>query len=327
MLSGGPPFSCDDSVPPVELRNNRKLVMLGMYWPLEDAWTNISESAKELVIRMLDTSPERRISVADILRHPWLAGAAPENRLGDEYVCRVRNLALRHRLKKFFVDNDIENKTRITRERWEVHKRARYETDVSDESLAAVPSPTTDKFVRVKKLLIDHLTAAIVSESTAQDASESAAVPVPARCFDMVTFCKFMNDAGMAEFACEGAFNVFDVNRDQRVELKDVLLILVSLSSPSLDQDAASLYFRLFDVDNDGYISKSGLKLIVPCVLQENSMSLPLPTIEAMFDAIDRDGNGKIDLAEFKSFYNTVLLNTRGMSSAQSIHTSKSTNN
>ncbi len=324
MLSGGPPFSCDDGVPRAELLRNRELIKQGMYWPLEEAWTNISESAKELVIRMLNTSPERRISVDDILRHPWLDGSAPENRLGADYVARVKNLALRHRLKKFFIDNDIENKTRITRERWEVHKRARYDPDVPEDRSAEAASQT-DKFVRVKKLLIDHLTAAIVNETSARDASDAAVMPGHPRFFNLTTFCQFMNDAGMTEFASEGAFNVFDINRDQRVELKDVLLILVSLSSPSMYQDAASLYFRLFDVNDEGFISKSGLKLIVPCVLQESSMSLPLPTVEAMFDAIDTDGNGKIDLAEFKTFYNTVLLNTRGTSSVQSINVSKST--
>lgn len=35
-------------------------------------WADISEDAKDLVGRMLDPDPERRITIEDALKHPWI---------------------------------------------------------------------------------------------------------------------------------------------------------------------------------------------------------------------------------------------------------------
>jgi len=72
------------------------------------AWDNISSSAKDLVSKLLKRDPRSRITISEILQHPWLDGDAPDVNLGDSYFERIRHLALRHRLKAFFVDNKIE---------------------------------------------------------------------------------------------------------------------------------------------------------------------------------------------------------------------------
>lgn len=74
-------------------------------------WASISFFAKDLVKKMLDINAQRRISVAEILAHDWLNGRAPSDDLGPEYSRRVKGLALRQRLKRFFVDNDIVSKS------------------------------------------------------------------------------------------------------------------------------------------------------------------------------------------------------------------------
>lgn len=35
-------------------------------------WEHISEYAKDLVIKLLTVDPEKRITAADALNHPWL---------------------------------------------------------------------------------------------------------------------------------------------------------------------------------------------------------------------------------------------------------------
>jgi len=35
-------------------------------------WTDISEDAKDLVSQMLEHDPDRRITVEDALKHPWI---------------------------------------------------------------------------------------------------------------------------------------------------------------------------------------------------------------------------------------------------------------
>lgn len=69
LLSGYPPFGpkdFDDILnAKFDFRNNR--------------WNSVSESAKQLIRSMLTRLPEERISVAQIVDHPWLAGVqAPD---------------------------------------------------------------------------------------------------------------------------------------------------------------------------------------------------------------------------------------------------------
>lgn len=76
-------------------------------------WTPISSFAKDLVSKMLDRNTNRRISVAEVLAHDWLNGYAPAADLGPDYSRRVKGLALRQRLKRFFIDNDIVSRSCI----------------------------------------------------------------------------------------------------------------------------------------------------------------------------------------------------------------------
>lgn len=66
MLCGFHPFFEED---PQETRNkilSAKLEFLSPYWD------NISEEAKDLIRKLLVLDPERRLSAAKILQHPWL---------------------------------------------------------------------------------------------------------------------------------------------------------------------------------------------------------------------------------------------------------------
>ena len=39
---------------------------------MKKQWLNISNVAKDLVSRMLDVDPEKRITVDEIFQHPWI---------------------------------------------------------------------------------------------------------------------------------------------------------------------------------------------------------------------------------------------------------------
>jgi serine/threonine protein kinase len=42
------------------------------------AWADISDESKDLVDLMLNKYPQQRISIKEILGHPWLFGVAPD---------------------------------------------------------------------------------------------------------------------------------------------------------------------------------------------------------------------------------------------------------
>ena len=38
----------------------------------DNFWNNISPNAKDLVLKMLDTDPYKRISIKDVFKHHWI---------------------------------------------------------------------------------------------------------------------------------------------------------------------------------------------------------------------------------------------------------------
>lgn len=64
ILSGEFPFPENNS-------NTAKAIINGEYDFDDIAWTNISNSAKDLIQSMLQVDPNKRISIKDALQHQW----------------------------------------------------------------------------------------------------------------------------------------------------------------------------------------------------------------------------------------------------------------
>lgn len=82
------------------------------------------------------------------------------------------------------------------------------------------------------------------------------------------------------------------------------------------------MYFNLFDVDEDGFISRYEMTAVVSCLFDDGLESTR--HVDELFDAIDiNPKDNRIDLEEFKLFYNTVLLpSTIGKSRTSSMKSS-----
>ena len=53
-------------------------------------WTNISESAKDLVRKLLTVDPAKRFSAKQVLEHPWISGTTASSApLGGDYNRRL----------------------------------------------------------------------------------------------------------------------------------------------------------------------------------------------------------------------------------------------
>jgi len=98
LLCGFPPFYED---------NTAKLfqtIMDGKYDFPDPEWTNISDSAKDLIQRMLTVDSKKRITADDALEHPWILGhTAKEDKLSTEVIDKIKRSQLaRRRLKGVF---------------------------------------------------------------------------------------------------------------------------------------------------------------------------------------------------------------------------------
>ncbi|CAL9115834.1 calcium-dependent protein kinase [Musa troglodytarum] len=67
-----------------------------------EPWTKVSDTAKDLVKRMLDPDPKKRLTAQEVLDHPWLQNAkkAPNVNLGETVRARLQQFSVMNKLKK-----------------------------------------------------------------------------------------------------------------------------------------------------------------------------------------------------------------------------------
>ncbi|CAI0426993.1 unnamed protein product [Linum tenue] len=67
-----------------------------------DPWPLISESAKDLIRRMLSSHPKERLTAHEVLCHPWICenGVAPDRALDAAVLTRLKQFSAMNKLKK-----------------------------------------------------------------------------------------------------------------------------------------------------------------------------------------------------------------------------------
>ncbi|XWS66550.1 hypothetical protein CRYUN_Cryun05aG0209300 [Craigia yunnanensis] len=96
LLSGVPPFwgETEQEIFGEVLRGDLDFT--------SDPWPSISESAKDLVTKMLDRDTKKRITAYEVLRHPWVQvdGVAPDKPLDSVVLSRMKHFSAMDKLKK-----------------------------------------------------------------------------------------------------------------------------------------------------------------------------------------------------------------------------------
>ncbi|XP_010673649.2 calcium-dependent protein kinase 8 [Beta vulgaris subsp. vulgaris] len=67
-----------------------------------DPWPKVSDNAKDLVKKMLDPDPNKRLTAQEVLDHPWLQNIkkAPNVSLGETVKARLKQFSVMNKLKK-----------------------------------------------------------------------------------------------------------------------------------------------------------------------------------------------------------------------------------
>ncbi|KAM7467775.1 hypothetical protein LguiB_015337 [Lonicera macranthoides] len=105
LLSGVPPFWAETEQGIFEQVLNGDLDFTS------DPWPSISESAKDLVRRMLVRDPKRRLTAYEVLCHPWVQvdGVAPDKPLDSAVLSRMKQFSAMNKLKKMALRVIAEN--------------------------------------------------------------------------------------------------------------------------------------------------------------------------------------------------------------------------
>ncbi|KAK8943323.1 Calcium-dependent protein kinase 7 [Platanthera guangdongensis] len=209
-----------------------------------DPWPKISDSAKDLVKKMLNPDPKQRLSAQGVLDHPWLQNAkkAPNVNLGENVRARLQQFSVMNKFKKralrviaehltteevagikeMFKSMDINNKGRITLEELKhgLHKNGH---QVPDQDV---------------KILMD---AADLDGDGTLEYSEFVALSIHLR--------KLGNDDHLRT-----AFAFFDQDKSGYIEIEELSVALEDDLGPN-HEEVINAIISDVDTDKDGKIS------------------------------------------------------------------------
>ncbi|GKV32597.1 hypothetical protein SLEP1_g41191 [Rubroshorea leprosula] len=96
LLCGVPPFWADTE------QGVAQAIIRSVINFKRDPWPKLSENAKDLVTKMLDPDPNRRLTAHQVLDHPWLQNAekAVDVSLGETVKARLKQFSVLNKLKK-----------------------------------------------------------------------------------------------------------------------------------------------------------------------------------------------------------------------------------
>ncbi|WOL04930.1 calcium-dependent protein kinase 2 [Canna indica] len=105
LLSGVPPFWADTE------RGIFDAILQGEIDFESPPWPSISNSAKDLVKKMLTQDPKKRITSAQVLQHPWLreGGEASDKPIDSAVLSRMKQFRAMNKLKKMALKVIAEN--------------------------------------------------------------------------------------------------------------------------------------------------------------------------------------------------------------------------
>ncbi|CAJ2676742.1 calcium-dependent protein kinase SK5 [Trifolium pratense] len=96
LLSGVPPFWAETE--PGIFRQ----ILIGKLDFQSEPWPSISDSAKDLIRKMLDQNPKTRLTAHEVLRHPWIVddNIAPDKPIDSAVLSRLKQFSAMNKLKK-----------------------------------------------------------------------------------------------------------------------------------------------------------------------------------------------------------------------------------
>ncbi|KAG7010274.1 Calcium-dependent protein kinase 8 [Cucurbita argyrosperma subsp. argyrosperma] len=208
-----------------------------------DPWPRVSENAKDLVRKMLDPDPKRRLTAQEVLDHPWLQNAkkAPNVPLGETVKARLKQFSVMNKLKKRALRVIAEHLSveevagiKDAFEMMDVEKRGKINLEELRSGLQKLGQQIPEADLQIL------MEAAGVHDDGTLNYGEFVALSIHLR--------RMANDEHLHK-----AFAFFDQNQSGFIEIEELRAVLNDEETNS--EDVISAIMHDVDTDKDGCIS------------------------------------------------------------------------
>ncbi|KAE8694648.1 Calcineurin B-like protein 8 [Hibiscus syriacus] len=114
------------------------------------------------------------------------------------------------------------------------------------------------------------------------------------------------NNSNKKNLFLDRLFDLFDIKRNGVIEFGEFVRSLNVFHPRAPEADKIAYLFRLYDLQQTGFIARDELKEMVLALLSESDLSLSNDAVESIVDKTmmeaDLKGDGKIDEEEWKEF-------------------------
>lgn len=342
LLSGFFPFEQND------LDVQTRQVLVGRYRSLDSTyWRHVSDDAKDLVKRMLTVRTSARISIEDILTHPWIRHhtVATTEQFDNEYMQRIRKLTVLKKFRKVLnsiiwtlrLQRAILRPSRSQQTSLEcMNSNADTNTDddpdtgftsssvVADNDNFDIADITKERLLFIKEQF--HIAAAeckqrflpgslLAQLSLEEKVSPSPSIPLDDE-VDFLAFQAVMEKVNLKSLGAPHIFKLFDTDGNGFVDSREFLFAIATFCNTR--EDVTRLYFDLLDVDGSGEIEFQEMQSVLASILLDRSakslLTRPMTEVVAeasrMADLEERDpGSCKSSLSA-RNLFNFASLGT-----------------
>eukprot|EP01134_Creolimax_fragrantissima_P007900 CFRG7900T1 len=268
MLCGAHPFDLSGDSP------NAAILVRAIDPKLDSSkmWPRLSESARDLLARLLDPNPDTRISADQALNHPWLGGnAAPEELLPQVHMHSLRGNNARRKLrvaamtigtsaktdmamaKKFYTqDPDYEKACDRPDTKYmidiEVYKDA-FKVFDKDGDGAISSNELNEVFSAMGQTLTDQELRVLVAEA---DLNGDGIISID-EFIGMMTR-RVVKARGTSEQEIRRVFEIFDRDKSGSIDKHELEYVLNEVLEQDCDDQLIEQMISEADLNNDGLI-------------------------------------------------------------------------
>ncbi|XP_052882915.1 calcium-dependent protein kinase SK5-like isoform X1 [Gossypium arboreum] len=274
LLSGVPPFWAE-----TEMGIFRQILQGKIDFDSEP-WPAISDSAKDLIRKMLDRHPKRRLTAHQVLCHPWIVDdtIAPDKPLDSAVLSRLKQFSAMNKLKKMALRVIAE---RLSEEEIGGLKELFKMID-TDNSGTITYEELKDGLKRVGSELMESEIKDLMDavRNSIDVIWQSLCTPLA------LTFDPLLNGQ---------TFMLFwqaDIDNNGTIDYGEFLAATVHLNKLEREENLVGA-FSFFDKDGSGYITIDELQQAC------KEFGLSDVHLDEMIKEIDQDNDGQIDYGEF----------------------------